>query len=147
MDFFDTAEGWGRDQLEQTQLVRLKSTVAHARKCDFYRERLDAAGIGPEGIQSLDDLRRIPFTTKQDLRDQYPTGMLCVPTSEIVRMHCSSGTTGSPVAICHTQNDINAWADLMARCMYMVGVRRDDVFQNMSGYGLFTGGVGHPLRG
>ena len=142
MDFFDTAEGWGRDQLEQTQLVRLKSTVAHARKCDFYRERLDAAGIGPEGIQSLDDLRRIPFTTKQDLRDQYPTGMLCVPTSEIVRMHCSSGTTGSPVAICHTQNDINAWADLMARCMYMVGVRRDDVFQNMSGYGLFTGGLG-----
>ncbi|MBQ4567512.1 MAG: phenylacetate--CoA ligase [Desulfovibrio sp.] len=142
MDFFDTAEGWGRDQLEQTQLVRLKSTVAHARKCNFYRERLDAAGIGPEGIQSLDDLRRIPFTTKQDLRDQYPTGMLCVPTSEIVRMHCSSGTTGSPVAICHTQNDINAWADLMARCMYMVGVRRDDVFQNMSGYGLFTGGLG-----
>ena len=142
MDFFDTAEVWGRDQLEETQLVRLKATVAQARKCNFYRERLDAVGIGPESIRSLDDLRRIPFTTKQDLRDQYPTGLLCVPPAQIVRMHCSSGTTGSPVAICHTRNDINAWSDLMARCMYMVGVRRDDVFQNMSGYGLFTGGLG-----
>ncbi|MDO5484672.1 MAG: phenylacetate--CoA ligase, partial [Desulfovibrionaceae bacterium] len=119
-----------------------RATIAQARKCAFYRERLDAAGIGPDSLHSLDELRNIPFTTKQDLRAQYPTGLLCVPTSQIIRMHCSSGTTGSPVAICHTQNDINSWADLMARCMYMVGVRRDDVFQNMSGYGLFTGGLG-----
>ena len=142
MEFFDEAECWSRDQIEQTQLARLKSTVAQTRKCDFYRQRLDEAGVGPDSIRSLDDLRRIPFTTKQDLRSQYPTGLLCVPQSEIVRMHCSSGTTGSPVAICHTQNDINSWADLMARSIHMVGVRRDDVFQNMSGYGLFTGGLG-----
>ncbi|MBQ3058880.1 MAG: phenylacetate--CoA ligase [Desulfovibrio sp.] len=142
MEVFDAAELWSREQLEQTQLTRLRSTVAQARKCAFYRERLDAAGISSGSLHSLDDLRRIPFTTKQDLRSQYPTGLLCVPRSQIIRMHCSSGTTGSPVAICHTQNDINAWGDLMARCMYMVGVRRDDVFQNMSGYGLFTGGLG-----
>ena len=142
MEVFDAAELWSRDQIEHTQLTRLKATVAHVRKSEFYRRRLDEAGVTPESITSLDDIRRIPFTTKQDLRDQYPTGLLCVPRSEIVRMHCSSGTTGSPVAICHTQNDINSWADLMARCLYMVGVRRDDVFQNMSGYGLFTGGLG-----
>ena len=142
MEFFDEAECWSRDQIEHTQLARLKSTVAQTRKCDFYRQRLDEAGIGPDSLRSLDDLRRIPFTTKQDLRSQYPTGLLCVPQTEIVRMHCSSGTTGTPVAICHTQNDINSWADLMARCIHMVGVRRDDVFQNMSGYGLFTGGLG-----
>ena len=142
MEVFDAAELWSRDQIEHTQLTRLKATVAHVRKSEFYRRRLDEAGVTPESITSLDDIRRIPFTTKQDLRDQYPTGLLCVPRSEIVRMHCSSGTTGSPVAICHTQNDINCWADLMARCLYMVGVRRDDVFQNMSGYGLFTGGLG-----
>ena len=142
MDVFDEAELWSREHIEETQLLRLRNTVAQTRKCAFYRQRLDEAGVGPESLRTLDDLRRIPFTTKNDLRSQYPTGLLCVPQSEVVRMHCSSGTTGSPVAICHTQNDINAWADLMARCMYMVGVRRDDVFQNMSGYGLFTGGLG-----
>lgn len=142
MDFYDPAERWSRERIAATQLTRLKSSVAQARRCAFYRERLDQSAIDADSIQSLDDLVRIPFTTKDDLRSQYPTGLLCVPQNEIVRMHCSSGTTGSPVAICHTQNDINAWADLMARCMYMVGVRRDDVFQNMSGYGLFTGGLG-----
>ena len=115
MEVFDAAELWSRDQIEHTQLTRLKATVAHVCKSEFYRRRLDEAGVTPESITSLDDIRRIPFTTKQDLRDQYPTGLLCVPRSEIVRMHCSSGTTGSPVAICHTQNDINCWADLMAR--------------------------------
>ena len=142
MEYFDEAELWSRERIEETQLIRLRNTLARARRCAFYRERLDEAGIGPDSVRSLDDVRRIPFTTKQDLRSQYPTGLLCVPQSEIVRMHCSSGTTGSPVAICHTQNDINSWADLMARSMFMVGVRREDVFQNMSGYGLFTGGLG-----
>lgn len=142
MEVFDLAESWSREKIAEIQTLRLKSTVEQTRKCAFYRQRLDAAGLGPGFVRSLDDLRRIPFTTKNDLRSQYPTGLLCVPQSEIVRMHCSSGTTGSPVAICHTQNDIHSWADLMARCMAMVGVRRDDVFQNMSGYGLFTGGLG-----
>ena len=142
MDFYDQAETWSRDQIESTQITRLRATIGQARKCAFYRQRLDEAGITPESIKSVDDIRKIPFTTKQDLRDQYPTGLLTVPTSEIVRMHCSSGTTGTPVAICHTANDINWWADIMARCMYMAGVRKTDVFQNMSGYGLFTGGLG-----
>lgn len=142
MDVFDAAELWSREHLAEVQLVRLRKSVAQARKNDFYRKRLDEAGIGPDSITSLEDLKKIPFTTKDDLRSEYPTGLLSVPTSEIVRMHCSSGTTGTPVAICHTQNDLNSWADLMARCMYMVGVRKTDVFQNMSGYGLFTGGLG-----
>ncbi|MCR5563376.1 MAG: phenylacetate--CoA ligase [Desulfovibrio sp.] len=142
MEFFDAAEAWNRDHIQHVQVTRLRSTIAQARKCDFYRKRLDEAGITPESIRSVDDIQRIPFTTKQDLRDQYPMGLLTVPTRDIIRMHCSSGTTGTPVAICHTANDIKAWANLMARCMYMVGVRKEDVFQNMSGYGLFTGGLG-----
>ena len=142
IDYYDAAETWSRDHIAAAQLTRLRSLVEHSRKCAFYRERLDAAGVTPDSLRTLDDVRKIPFTTKDGLRSQYPTGLLCVPQRDIVRMHCSSGTTGTPVAICHTQNDINTWADLMARCLYMVGVRPDDVFQNMSGYGLFTGGLG-----
>ena len=142
MDFYDNAEMWTRDQINQTQVTRLKSTLAQAQKCAFYKKRLAEAGISAQDIKDPSDIRKRPFTTKQDLRDQYPLGLLTVDKSEIVRMHCSSGTTGTPVAICHTLNDLNWWSDLMARCMYMVGVRRDDVFQNMSGYGLFTGGLG-----
>ena len=142
MDVYDLAETWTRDHIEQTQITRFKTTIERASTCEFYRKRLADAGVTPENFKSLDDVRRIPFTTKQDLRDTYPTGLLTVPKSEIVRMHCSSGTTGTPVAICHTANDINWWSDLMARCMYMIGVRKEDVFQNMSGYGLFTGGLG-----
>jgi phenylacetate-CoA ligase len=93
-------------------------------------------------VRGLDDVRRIPFTTKDDLRASYPDGMLALPRERMVRLHASSGTTGSPTVIMHTRNDIETWADLMARCMYMVGVRPSDVFQNMSGYGLFTGGLG-----
>ncbi|MBQ7585510.1 MAG: phenylacetate--CoA ligase, partial [Desulfovibrionaceae bacterium] len=116
MEIYDLAETWSRDQIEQTQVIRLKSTVAQARKCEFYRKRLDEAGITPESIKEPSDIRKIPFTTKQDLRDQYPMGLVTVPKSEIVRMHCSSGTTGTPVAICHTANDLNWWSDIMARC-------------------------------
>lgn len=142
MHVFDKAEMWDRTQIEATQLTRLRAVVAQAAKCSFYGQKLAESGLTADSIRSLDDLRRIPMTTKADLRDQYPTGLLCVPGSEIVRMHCSSGTTGTPTAICHTQNDLNSWADLMARSMHMVGIRREDVFQNMSGYGLFTGGLG-----
>ena len=142
MEIYDPAELFSRDQIESIQITRLKSTIEQARKCTFYRNRLDEAGITSDSIKDTSDIRKIPFTTKQDLRDQYPMGLLTVPTSEIVRMHCSSGTTGTPVAICHTANDLNWWSDIMARCMYMVGVRKTDVFQNMSGYGLFTGGLG-----
>ena len=142
MEFFDQAEQWSGEQIADVQLTRLRATVARAARCNFYNTRLGEAGINADSLKSLDDLGRIPFTTKDDLRANYPTGLLCVPREDIVRMHCSSGTTGTPTAICHTQNDINSWADLMARSMHMVGVRREDVFQNMSGYGLFTGGLG-----
>lgn len=142
MEVFDAAELWSRDEIAQAQTTRLRTILERTSHCDFYRSRQDEAGICADSVHSPDDVRRIPFTTKEDLRSQYPTGLLCVPKAEIVRMHCSSGTTGTPVAICHTSADIATWADLMARCMYMVGVRREDVFQNMSGYGLFTGGLG-----
>ncbi len=142
MEVFDKAELWSREEIENAQRTRLRSTLEQASKCVFYQEKLDEAGVTPQSIQSLEDIRKIPFTTKDDLRANYPTGLLCVPQSEIVRMHVSSGTTGTPTAICHTKNDLCSWADLMARSMHMVGVRPDDVFQNMSGYGLFTGGLG-----
>lgn len=142
MEFFDQAETWDRAKIEATQLTRLKTTVAQAMKSPFYATRLSEAGVSAENLKSLDDLNKIPFTTKNDLRSQYPYGLACVPCSEFVRMHCSSGTTGTPIAICHTQLDINSWADLMARSLFVAGVRKEDVFQNMSGYGLFTGGLG-----
>ncbi len=142
MEFFDVAETWTREQIAAAQLTRLKNTLSQALRSPFYSQRLGGLGLGPESIRSLDDLRRIPFTTKDDLRAQYPDGLLTVPRREIVRLHASSGTTGSPVVVQHTQEDLNTWADLMARCMHMVGLRRDDVFQNIAGYGLFTGGLG-----
>jgi phenylacetate-CoA ligase len=142
MEFFDHAETWDRSNIEAAQVTRLRNTVEQAGLCAFYAERFAEAKITPAVIRAPDDIRRIPFTTKDDLRSQYPEGLLCVPREDIVRMHSSSGTTGMPTAVCHTRNDLISWADLMARCMYMVGVRRSDVFQNMSGYGLFTGGLG-----
>ena len=142
-DAYDEEEFWSRDQIEATQLARLKNVVARVYKgCEFYRKRLDEAGVTPDSIKTLDDIEKIPMTSKDDLRSQYPLGLVIVPRNQLVRLHCSSGTTGTPVAIAHTQNDLNVWADLMARCLHMVGVRKDDVFQNMSGYGLFTGGLG-----
>ena len=142
MDYFDKAETWDRATLETVQLARLKTTIQQASRAPFYAKRLAEAGVSADNLRSLEDIRRIPFTSKDDLRSQYPYGLATVPHSEFVRMHCSSGTTGTPVAVCYTQSDINSWADLMARCLYMAGVRKDDVFQNMSGYGLFTGGLG-----
>jgi phenylacetate-CoA ligase len=142
MEYFDQAETWDRATIEAVQLARLRTTLERAQHAPFYAARMEQAGLRPENVRSVRDLCLLPMTTKDDLRSQYPDALACVPRAEFVRMHVSSGTTGTPVAICHTRNDLNAWADLMARCMYMVGMRRDDVFQNMSGYGLFTGGLG-----
>ena len=108
----------------------------------FYRKRFEEAGIKPEDIKSLDDLRKIPFTTKQDLRDNYPFGLSCVPLEACTRLHSSSGTTGNPTVILHTDKDIDEWANQVARNLWMVGLRPTDVFQNSSGYGMFTGGLG-----
>ena len=115
--------------------------MARAAGSPFYRERLAQAGVTPDALHSLDDIRKIPFTTKDDLRAR-GKDMLTVPMTELVRLHASSGTTGQATVIYYTREDINAWAELLARSMYMTGARPGDVFQNMMGYGLFTGGLG-----
>ncbi len=140
--FYDEAEKLSRLEIERLQLMRLRRTLTRAARSPFYGALFREHGLDPESVKSLDDIRRIPFTTKQDLRDSYPDKLLALPLSEMVRMHVSSGTTGAPTVIYHTKKDLDWWASLMARCMYMVGLRKTDVFQNMSGYGLFTGGLG-----
>ena len=108
----------------------------------FYRERFQREGLKPSDIKTLDDIRKIPFTTKQDLRDTYPFGIASVPLEQCARLHSSSGTTGNPTVILHTKKDLEEWANAVARCLWMVGCRPDDIFQNASGYGMFTGGLG-----
>ena len=140
--FNPSMETMTREQIEELQLKRLKATVQHCMDSAFYRKRFDDIGLSPDDIKSLDDLRKIPFTTKQDLRDTYPVGIRSVPLEQCVRLHSSSGTTGNPTVILHTQKDLDEWANAVARCLWMVGARPDDVFQNTSGYGMFTGGLG-----
>ncbi len=130
-----------RADLELLQLERLQEAVWCALHSPFYRERLQQAGVTPVGLQSLADRTKIPFTTKEDLRTQ-GLGMLARPLEEMVRLHASSGTTGQATVIYYTRGDIETWAELLARSMYMTGMRATDVFQNMMGYGLFTGGLG-----
>ncbi|MBO4772739.1 MAG: phenylacetate--CoA ligase [Bacteroidales bacterium] len=130
------------EQIRELQLQRLQATVRHCMNSPFYKKRFEEIGLKPEDIKSLDDIRKIPFTTKQDLRDTYPFGLASVPLKECVRLHSSSGTTGNPTVILHSQKDLNEWAEAVARCLWMVGLRPDDVFQNSSGYGMFTGGLG-----
>lgn len=131
-----------RPEIEKLQLERLQHTVHHCMNSPFYRQRFAEHHLSPDDIQSLNDLRKIPFTTKQDLRDTYPFGIASVPLEKCVRLHSSSGTTGNPTVILHTQKDLNEWANAVARCLYMVGLRPGDIFQNSSGYGMFTGGLG-----
>ena len=131
-----------REQIEALQVERLKETVKRCMNNPFYKARLEKAGVTPESIKSVDDVRRIPFTTKQDLRDNYPFGLASAPLTECVRLHSSSGTTGNPTVILHTQKDLDEWANQVARNLWMVGLRPNDVFQNSSGYGMFTGGLG-----
>ena len=131
-----------RSELEVLQTERLRATIKQCMNSPFYRKRFEESHIRPEEIKNLDDLRKIPFTTKQDLRDNYPFGLAAVPMEEVVRLHSSSGTTGTPTVILHTQRDLDEWANAVARCLYMVGLRPGDIFQNSSGYGMFTGGLG-----
>jgi phenylacetate-CoA ligase len=132
-----------RDELEALQLQKLKVEIAFALRTTFYKKRLAEAGIKDQGdIKILGDLKRIPFTTKDDLRDGFPYGFLSIPKDEVVRLHASSGTTGTPTTIYFNREDINQWASYMARCIYGTGCNKGDVFQNMITYGLFTGGLG-----
>jgi phenylacetate-CoA ligase len=136
-------ESMPREALESLQLYRLRKTVERVyATVPFYKETLDKAGISASKIKSLDDLRRLPFTNKEDLRDNYPFGLFTLPLHEVVRIHASSGTTGKPTVVGYTKRDIDTWSVLMARTLSCAGVMKGDVVQNAYGYGLFTGGLG-----
>lgn len=131
-----------REQLTQLQSKRLHETMLRAAKTPYYKKLFEQLKIQPEKIVSLKDLQNIPPTTKEDLRSGFPYGFLATPLEEVIRLHSSSGTTGVPTVIYHTASDIDSWSNLVARSLYGVGVRKNDIFQNMMSYGLFTGGLG-----
>lgn len=131
-----------REKLRQLQTEKLRRTIETALNSPFYGHRLGKLGITPQSINSVDDIRKIPFTTKQDLRDNYPFGLVAGNMKDAIRIHSSSGTTGHPTVVVYSRHDIESWANMIARNMYMVGCRDTDVFQNSSGYGMFTGGLG-----
>jgi len=136
-------ECMGKEELEQLQFERLQSTLNRIySQVPFYRKKFDAQGILPEDIGSLADFSRLPFTTKEDLRANYPYGLFAVPLREVVRIHASSGTTGESTVVGYTRNDVRIWSNLTARVLTMGGVTKDDVVQIAFGYGLFTGGFG-----
>jgi phenylacetate-CoA ligase len=132
-----------RDELQALQLQRMKWSLQHAYdNVPHYRKKYDAAGVHPGDLKQLSDLAKFPFTTKLDLRDTYPYGMIATPMRDVVRVHASSGTTGKPTVVAYTKNDITMWAGLMARSLRAAGVTADDIILNSYGYGLFTGGLG-----
>jgi phenylacetate-CoA ligase len=143
MLFDDEFETLPREVLEALQLKRLAATADRVyATVPFYKKKFDERGIKPSDIQSLKDLRRLPFTTKIDLRDNYPFGLFAVPMEQVVRIHASSGTTGKPTVVGYTRRDINTWAELMARSLAAAGAHKNDIIHNAYGYGLFTGGLG-----
>ena len=143
MIYDDELETLPREALQALQLKRLQNTVERVYNLvPFYRKKLDKVNVKPEDIKSLDDLKRLPFTTKQDLRDNYPFGLFTIPLEQVVRVHASSGTTGKPTVVGYSKRDIDIWSDLMARSLAAAGVSKGDIIQNAYGYGLFTGGLG-----
>ena len=139
---FDPAETLSRAELQALQLQRLRETVARAQQVPFYAALFKREGITPESIRTLDDLRRLPFTNKSDMRDNYPLGLCAVPRAELARIHGSSGTTGMPTFVGYTKNDLDMWAGLCARFLVAGGLRPEHTVQVSFGYGLFTGGFG-----
>ena len=138
-----SAELLDANAMRALQLDRLRKLLAYVReRVPFYRDSLAAARLTPDDIKSLDDLRRIPFTNKTDLRDTYPFGLFAVPPTDTARIHASSGTTGKPTVAGYTQNDLALWGEVMARALSMAGVTAADIVHNAYGYGLFTGGLG-----
>lgn len=132
-----------REELKALQLSRLQETVDRCYRCvPFFKHRLDEAGVTPGSIRSLEDIKRIPFTTKADMRDNYPFGLFAVPKKELARIHSSSGTTGKPTVVGYTKKDMNTWSEACARFITAAGVTSEDVIQISFGYGLFTGGFG-----
>ena len=136
-------ECMSRDELSALQSSRLVKLVDYVyNNVDFYRKKMQAMGLEPGDIKGIEDITKLPFTTKDDLRDNYPFGLFAVPHSDIVRVHASSGTTGKATVVGYTKNDIETWAECVARCFSMAGVTKDDIIQVAYGYGLFTGGLG-----
>lgn len=136
-------ECMSRDEMTKVQTERLISTVKRVYyNVPFYRNKMQKAGIEPGDIKSLEDLKKLPYTNKQDLRDTYPYGMFAVPMSEIVRIHASSGTTGKQTVVGYTRRDLDVWAEVVARSLYSAGTRKESIVQVAYGYGLFTGGLG-----
>jgi phenylacetate-CoA ligase len=129
-------------ELRAMQWQRLQATLQRAATSPYYRKMYQEAGVAVDEINGLDDINKLPLTTKQHLRDGYPFEFLAVKKDEVIRLHSSSGTTGQATVVCHNAHDLAGWANLIARCMYMTGARASDVFQNMTGYGMFTGGLG-----
>ncbi|MGI5884739.1 MAG: phenylacetate--CoA ligase family protein [Candidatus Spyradocola sp.] len=143
MIFQPEIETMGREEMRALQLERLQQTVRYVyERVPLYRERLDACKVRPEDIRSLDDVRRLPFTTKEDFRNNYPYGLFAVPMKDIVRIHASSGTTGKPTVVGYTEQDIEMWATCVARLCAAGGATREDIAQISFGYGLFTGALG-----
>jgi len=139
----DPIEIASRDEIEALQLQRLQKTLKHAYdNVSHYRRAFDAVGVHPDDCKALGDLAKFPFTVKQDLRDNYPFGMFAVPQDKVARVHASSGTTGKPTVVGYTMNDVNMWAEVMARSMRASGTRPGDMVHIAYGYGLFTGGLG-----
>jgi len=140
---YEAIETASRDEIAALQIERLRWSLQHAYdNVAHYRRKFDEHGVRPDDLKSLDDLKKFPFTTKQDLRDNYPFSMFAVPREQVVRIHASSGTTGKPTVVGYTQNDIDMWATLMARSIHAGGGRRGDMVHVGYGYGLFTGGLG-----
>ena len=138
-----SVECMSREEMRALQSERLVKLVAYVyERVPFYRAKMDAAGVKPSDIHDIDDIAKLPFTTKDDLRENYPFGLFAVPHSEIVRIHASSGTTGKATVVGYTAADLDTWAECVARCFTMAGVTRDDIIQIAYGYGLFTGGLG-----
>jgi phenylacetate-CoA ligase len=136
-------ESMEKEELEQLQLERLESTLNRVyMNVPFYRKKFDELGIDTDSIRSFDDIRKLPFTTKDDLRNNYPYGLFAVPLREVVRIHASSGTTGMATVVGYTKNDLKTWSNLVARVLTAGGITKDDVIQIAFGYGLFTGGFG-----
>ena len=132
-----------REALRALQVQRLQKTIRIASHSPYYGKVFKERGITADDIHSVEDIRKLPFTTKADMRANYPFGLVAGNMREDgVRIHSSSGTTGTPTVIVHSQHDLDSWANLVARCLYMVGIRKTDIFQNSSGYGMFTGGLG-----
>lgn len=132
-----------REQMHELQGERLRKTVHRVyHNTPFYRDKMQQAGLTPDDIRSIDDIVKLPFTTKQDLRDNYPYGLFAVPMSEIIRLHASSGTTGTPTVVGYTRKDLSIWSEMIARCLSAFGADKHDIFSVAYGYGLFTGGLG-----